>query len=131
MLEEIKVQMEFLNLPVYELIRVVGSKKYLYELTFLKVCHEMIVEGSDFPYAWTQSVENSDLYYKREEKDKLLHLGANLGRSDRENQINLLNVHILHFRNSLDKAKLQKQKHGSLSVALGVLTGCMIFIMII
>ncbi len=131
MLQEMKVQFEYLNLPVYELICEFNSKEYLHELSYLRNCHSLIQNGYDFPVAWEQSIENSPLYYKRNEKDKLLHLGSNLGRSDTENQINLLNVHLKDFQDFLEKAKNQKQNQGNLSVTLGTLAGCMIFIMII
>lgn len=131
MIREMKVQLEYLNLPVYELVNEIESKKYLSDLSFLKECIIRIENNYDFPVAWELSIEESPLYYKRIEKDKLLHLGGNLGRSDIENQINMLNVQLTHFEEFLKSAKIQKQKYGNMSVTLALLSGCMIFIMII
>lgn len=131
MLQEMEVQIEYLNLPLLALISEIGSRDYLRDLSFLSECRSSVNSGMDFPEAWEQAVKNSVLNYKREEKDKLLQLGANLGRTDTENQISLLNMHISNFREFLDIAKKQKLKYGSLSFNAGFLLGCMIFVMII
>lgn len=131
MIHEIKIQLEYLNMPVYEIINEVKSKKYLNELNFINECSKLVISGLDFPTAWENSVINTSLNYKRTEKDILLHLGLNLGVSNAESQIDMLNIHLKHFNDFLEKAKIKNQKYGSLSMLLGALSGSMIFILII
>ncbi len=131
MIQAMKIQLGYLNLPVYEMVYDIKTKKHLNELSFLSECCGLVKNGYDFPAAWKISLENTSLYYKRDEKDKLLHLGLNLGTSNTESQINMLNFHLLYFNEFLDRAKAQKQKYGTLSMTLSVLSGCMIFILII
>ncbi len=131
MIREMKIQLEYLNMPVYDILKEVKSKAYLSDLVFLENCSDMIKNGSDFPTAWKISIENTSLCYKRNEKDRLLHLGMNLGASNTESQLSILDMHSLYFDEFLSKAKAKKQKQGNLSVALAALMGCMIFILII
>ena len=130
MLQEMKINIEYLNMPVCEMIYKMKSKEYFARLDFLSECCEAIGEGYDFPEAWKNALENSN-YYKKEETDKLLHLGANLGTSDPENQINILNIHTDYFENYLKKAKSTQQKYGNMVLGIASLAGCMIFIMAI
>ena len=131
MLKEMKIEIEYLNTPVCEMIYKMKSKEYFSRLGFLDVCCTAVGDGSDFPCAWSNAVKNCCHNYKREETDKLLHLGANLGTSNLENQINIIDIHIGYFENYLTKAKITQQKYGNTVLFVSMLTGCMIFIMVI
>ena len=131
MIQEMRMQLEYLNLPVYELVNKIKSKGHLSELGFLYDCSELIEEGLDYPAAWKKSLENTVLYYTMTEKDKLLHLGLNLGTSNTENQINMLDMYSIYFNEYLSKAKVKEQKYASLTMTFAVLSGSIIFILII
>ena len=131
MLHEMKINIEYLNMPVCEMIYKMKSKDYFAKLEFLSECCKAVKEGRDFPEAWKTALEISNYYYKSEETDKLLHLGANLGTSDLENQIKILNIHTEYFENYLKKAKSTQQKYGNMIFGITSLAGCMIFIMAI
>ena len=131
MLEELKIQLQFLNLPVFEMLCKAQNKDYLSDLDYMFVCSEEMNCGNDFPSAWKISLGNSHLLYKREEKERLLQLGENLGVSNTESQINILNMQINCFTEFLEKAKYKNLKYGNMATLLGVLSGCMIFILVI
>ena len=127
MLSEMKVQLEYLNMPVFDMINKINKST---GLDFLSECIELISEGNDFPTAWETSV-NHAIYYKSAEKNELLQLGSNLGTSNRDNQIEIICMHKTAFEEFLIKAKTKEQKYGKLSITLGTLMGCMFFIMVI
>ena len=131
MLEELKIQLQYLNMPVYEMLNITGQKEYLSDLEYLSLCGSELKNGKDFPEAWKNSLEKYSQLYKREEKERLLQLGANLGTSNTESQINILTMQINCFDEFLQKAKNKLKKYGNMSTALGVLSGCMIFIIVI
>jgi stage III sporulation protein AB len=131
MLQDIKIQLQYLNMPLYELLLEIKTKKYFSEIKFIDECNKLIVSGVDFPDAWKNSVCTNPQYYKREEIYKLLHLGENLGSCNIENQLIIMDLHISYFHDFLEKAKSKQHKYGNMILILSVLSGCMIFIMVI
>ena len=131
MLRDIKIQLQYLNMPLYEILSEMKSKNYFREIIFINECDKFIVSGMDFPDAWKKSIITNSQYYKREEIHKLLHLGANLGSCNLENQLDIINLYIGYFDNFLEKAKSKQQKYGSMTLMLSMLLGCMIFLMVI
>lgn len=126
----IKVQLEYLNMPVCDIIRKLCSNKSVTKPEFLSECEKLISEGVDFPVAWESSVVQAS-YYKTDEKSELLHLGANLGTSNKENQIEIISSHKSAFEAFEIKAREKEQRYSKLSVALSALIGCMFFITVI
>ena len=131
MLEDIKLQLQYLNLPLYEMLNQTSTKEYLSELDYLSRCCEKLKIGCDFPSAWKKSLQNTSQPYKTEEKERLLQLGLNLGKSDTESQINIINLQISCFEEFVSAAKIQNKKYGNMTTVLGALSGCMIFILVI
>ena len=75
MLEEMKIQLKYLNMPIYEMLKVISEKEYLRELDYIVNCIEELEKGLDFPIAWKKSIENTSRLYKREEIARMLQLG--------------------------------------------------------
>ena len=131
MIEEMKIQLSYLNLPIYEILNNMKDKNYLNSLSFIEYSCHLIENGVDFNLAWQKAIEDTHLQYKREEKERLLHLGMNLGVSDTDNQLCILNLDKGYFTEYISKAKSKEKKYGNLTVSLGVLSGCMIFILLL
>ena len=131
MFEEMKILLEYLNTPVYDLVSITNSKDYLTDLKFLDLCHRYIEIGKDFPTAWKESIETTSTLYMTQEKEHLLQLGANLGTSNKESQINIISLQIIAFEDFLTNAKNKHKKYSGTAIVSGVLTGCMIFILVI
>ncbi len=131
MIEEIKMQLNFLNLPVYEIMKSISKKDYLNKLVYIKDICNMIEEGKDFHFAWLTALENTYLPYKSEEIERLLHIGLNLGISDTENQLVMLSLNSEYFEEYIKIAKLQDKKYGNMTVTLGALSGCTLFILLL
>lgn len=131
MFEEFKVQLGFLNLPVFEMLCATGQKEYLKELDYIDICCNELKDGKDFPDAWYFSVNSTLQPYKREEKERLLQLGENLGISGTENQISYLNLQIKSFQDIYENAKHQQISYGNMITLLSAMAGCIIFILVI
>lgn len=130
MISHIKVQLEYLNMPICDIIRKLCSNKSAARPEFLSDCEKLISKGVDFPVAWESSVVQAS-YYKTDEKSDLLQLGANLGTSNKENQIEIIASHKKAFEAFETRAREKEQKYSKLSVALAALIGCMFFITVI
>ena len=131
MIEDIKIQLKFLNLPVYDILNNINQKDYLGKLTYIAESCESIINGEDFHIAWQRAIKNTYLPYKRDETERLLHIGLNFGTSDAENQLNILSLNSEYFDECIVKAKLEEKKYGNLTATLGALSGCTIFILLL
>lgn len=131
MIEDMKIQLKFLNLPLYDILSNINQKDYLKKLTFITDSCERIVGGEDFHMAWQRAIESTYLPYKREESERLLHIGQNLGTSDAGNQLSMLSLNSEYFDECILKAKLEEKKYGNLTATLGALSGCTIFILLL
>ena len=131
MIEDMKIQLKFLNLPVYDILSNIADKDYLRKLTYIRESCERIQSGEDFHVAWHSAIKSTHLPYKREETERLLHIGLNLGTSDAENQLSILSLNSEYFDECIAKAKLDEKKYGNLTATLGALSGCGIFILLL
>lgn len=131
MLEEMKIIMQYLNSPVYEMLEALSKKDYMKEFDYIHRCCYQLSSGIDFPVAWENAVNSTVLIYKTQEKERLLQIGENLGISNTKTQLDFLNMQTLYFQEYLLKAKAQCKKYGNSSTVLGALLGCMIFILVI
>ena len=131
MIEDMKIQLKFLNLPLYDILSNINQKDYLKKLTFITDSCERIIDGEDFHIAWQRAIKSTRLPYKREESERLLHIGLNLGTSDVDNQLSILSLNSEYFDECILKAKLEEKKYGNLTATLGALSGCTIFILLL
>ncbi len=132
MLEEMRMLLTYLNVPVYEMLVQISEKSYLCELSYIRECISLMREGADFPIAWKKVITSAAMpLYKREEIEKLLQLGENLGTSNTDNQIKILDMQISYFSLFLQRVQEENQKYSKTAVTLSALIGCMIFIIII
>ena len=123
--------LQYLNIPVYEMLVQISRKDYLRDLCYISECCCFMSRGEDFPLAWQNALKSSGHLYKTDEKDKLLQLGTNLGTSDTQNQIRILDMQTKYFEAYLNAAVEKNKKYSSMTLTLSVLCGCMIFILII
>ena len=131
MIEDIKIQLKFLNLPVYDILINISQKDYLKKLTYINDSCKLISVGNDFHNSWQTAINGTYLPYKRDEKERLLHIGLNLGVSDTENQLSMLSLNCVYFDECISKAKSEEKKYGNMTTTLGLLAGCMIFILLL
>lgn len=131
MIKQIKIETEYLKLPLYEMLLKLSSLESFNCLDFIADCCILIDKGEDFPDAWRSCINNTKLKYKRDEKEKLLLLGCSLGSTDIQGQISILNTYEAYFSDFAVTSKEKEKKYSNLCVALSVLFGSMMFIIII
>lgn len=131
MIDQMKIRLAYLSLPINELVSGLASTELGHELPFLLRCQEYMIDGDDFPEAWQRALEKETLPYSAEEKEKLLQLGNNLGTSDLKGQLSLMEIYSDFFSEYTQKAKSKEKKYGNTAVVLGALIGSMFFIILI
>ncbi|MGN0485616.1 MAG: stage III sporulation protein AB [Acutalibacteraceae bacterium] len=131
MIDQMKIRLEYLSLPINELVSDLASTQLGRELPFLLRCQESMTGGDDFPEAWQSALEKEALPYSAEEKEKLLQLGSNLGTSDLKGQLSLMEIYSDFFSEYTQIAKSKEKKYGNTAVVLGTLIGSMFFIILI
>ncbi len=126
-----KIEIEFLQLPVYDLLCKISISGQYKDFDFISECCELVKRGTDFPAAWKTAVDNSSMKYKTQEKSKLLLLGENLGKSDLKGQLTHLDIYYSYFDEFAKQAKNKMKKYAGLTPTLGFLSGFMLFILLI
>lgn len=125
----VSLEIEFISLPVYEILKKISAFESCRELDFINSCTEKMKNGEDFRSSWVQSVELSELPLKGEEKEKLKSLGSLIGTSDVKGQSAMLSLYSSYFSVFGDKARREYEKYGKTSVTLGTLFGTGVFIL--
>lgn len=128
-ISSVGLEIEFISLPVYEIlcktVRLEGCKG----LDFIAVCLEKMKKGDDFRASWIFGVDKSLLPLKAEEREKLKSLGSLIGTSDAEGQRAMLSLYKSYFSAFSNKARQDYEKYGKTSITLSALLGAGILIL--
>lgn len=88
-------------------------------------------EGEDFPLAWESVIAGSDLPLSNAEKDKIISMVLNLGKSDSEIQLNILNSYKAYFLKMAEAAETRKNKYSApISVSSALLGAAVLLVLI-
>lgn len=128
MLRLISSEIGYFQSPINVIIDKLCENEELKILNFLKICKVNLSE-LDFPEAWKISIEQSEL--ERQDKELLLSFGFNMGTSDIAGQQSNCEMHRELFENKLKLVRDKNRKNGKLYTALGLMTGCLIFVVFI
>ncbi len=131
MIDEMKIQIEYLHLSLGDLVTYLANSEIYAPLSFLSECKEQLNNGLDFPFAWNCSVNNSKCNYSSGEKEKLCELSKVLGSSDVKGQISILKLYSETFERFSLLAIETHRKYANLIIGCSVFVGCMIFILLI
>ena len=126
---QVSVEIEYINLPLLEILKKTSAGNCCRSLDFLNHCVDAFEKGEDFSVCWESSVEGSLLPMKKEERQKLKSLGDLLGTSDVAGQKNVLSLYGSYFSAYHEKAVKEYEKYGKMYVTLGVVLGTGIFIL--
>ncbi|MBQ7861254.1 MAG: stage III sporulation protein AB [Clostridia bacterium] len=129
-ISSVSLEIEFVSLPVYEILRKTACFEGCKELDFIGHCLSKMEGGEDFKSSWAAGVELSALPFKREEKEKLKSLGALIGTSDAEGQRAMLSLYGSYFSFFSDNARKECEKYGRTGISLSVLLGLGILILL-
>ena len=114
---------------VYSVCSELKNDSELCGLTFLGALPERYTVGTDFRRCWSEAV-NSQLF-QSEERDILLRLGAVLGKSDRQSQVESIRQLQTELAALSEKRSSDYLRKGRLYRSVGLLFGVMAGILVI
>lgn len=130
-ISQVSLEIEFVNLPVFDILRKIESDGCCRSLDYIGLCVGKMQSGKALLSSWNESVEQSALPLKREEREKLKNLGSMLGTSDAQGQRAVLSLYKSYFTVYYEKALLEYEKYARTCVTLGIAAGVGFFILII
>ncbi len=125
------LEIEFMSLPVYEILRKMAEFDGCKHLDFVSICLEKMEKGEDFKNSWAFGVVSSLLPLRQDEREKLKRLGFVIGTSDAEGQRAMLSLYGSYFSAFSNKARQDYEKYGKTSITLSTVAGMGAFILII
>lgn len=125
----VSLEIEFISLPVFEILRKISVFDSCKSLDFISFCLDEMEKGEDFRNSWIKGIDQSALPFKREEKEKLKSLGSLIGTSDTDGQKNILSLYGSYFSTFRNIAQMEYDKYGKTSITLSVVMGLGIFIL--
>lgn len=128
-ISSVSLEIEFISLPVYEILRKITGFEGCKGLDFIIPCLEKMEKGEDFRASWVHSVEESSLPFKAQEKEKLKSLGSVIGASDVEGQRAMLSLYGNYFSDFSKNARRDYEKYGKTSITLCTLSGIGVLIL--
>lgn len=114
---------------VYSVCSELKSDSELRGLTFLEVLPERFAVGRDFRKCWNEAVNSQN--FQSEERDILLRLGAVLGKSDRQSQVESIRQLQTELAALTEKRSSDYLRKGRLYRSVGLLFGVMAGILVI
>lgn len=133
MLSYTKTQLEYLLLPIQDLLKNLASKKELNKLKFIYNTEQYLNLGLSFYSAWEKAItEHSKLSdLKTEDINLLVAFGKEFGTTDLKGQLKLCSLYEKLIEEELERAKSFKEKYNELYSALGILGGIAAAILLI
>lgn len=129
MLEKTEMLIRCRSATVYEIIGELSRDKRMEGLDFL---HYINVDGGTFHEAWEQSVEkHCPECLKSEDIDLLINVGAELGTSDIQGQLESLAMSRSELSRITAESRAEYAKKASLYRSMGVLAGAFAAVMLI
>ena len=125
------VEIDYINLPVTEILKKIQSNGSCRKLDFISVCITETEKGEDFDQAWLRAVSVSGLPLLREERNKLISMGNLIGTSDAEGQKSILRLYSDFFSSYYGKAEEEYIKYGKICISVCGFIGLGIFMIIL
>lgn len=130
-LVNLRLELQFRSDNIYSLLLTLSELTACKNLVFISESLKRMKTDNSFSVVWKETVQNSFLPYKDEEREKLMSIADFLGTSDKETQGVLLRLYEEYFVVFLKKAERENEKYSKLSVMLGFASGLAVFIMVV
>lgn len=124
MLSEIKTMIRYRELTVFEIMETLKSNSIYNDLGFINIKHSPALP---FSKVWEQSIAN-DFSLTEPEKNLLTRFGNELGTTDTNGQLAILDCYIKYFEDFLLEIDKHYQNKSKLYRSMGIFTGALIFI---
>ncbi len=128
-------EIKYSHSTLSEAFYTIGKRlKSSYGVFLLKAAEEMdSMEGQTLAQIWENCVngELKESALKKEDKEKLIHLGSQLGYLDTEMQISTIELYLEQVQEEIKNATENFKRNGKLYRTLGVMAGIFLVILMI
>ncbi len=131
MIESFSSDINYLMKPTNEIVYELNRNTGLYNLPFISICSDLLMNGEDFPEAWSSAINSAKMPLKKSEKQKLISFGSCIGKTDPEGQKGVIKIYYDYFCDLDEKAKCEDNKYSSAAVTVCFLSGFALFILLL
>lgn len=132
MLKLMQTEIEYVNMPTYELLKNASQRQELSDVLFIKDCLKNLDNGMSFDSGWEQAVNQSKLSeLESDDIQLIISFGNSLGTTDREGQLNLCGMYEKMAENKIEEARNRMKTHAALYSKLGAICGIAVVIILI
>ena len=124
--ETVRLRMAYDALPLLALFEDAGG-----DLPFLERCCALVREGESLESAWTNSIRAAALPMDGEALEALCMLGAVLGTTDLDGQLQILRRAADTMDSFASRARLRYEKYAPVSTSFGFFAGFAFFVFMI
>ncbi len=132
MLKLMQTEIEYVNMPTYEMLKNASGRQELSDLFFLNDCLMLLDNGNPFDESWSKSVQKTKpAELEGDDLRLILSFGNSLGTTDRDGQLNLCGMYEEMVVEKIHQARAKAKSHASLYSKLGIICGVAIVIILI
>lgn len=132
MLRLVQTEIEYVNMPTYEMIKNASERQELSDLFFINDCLMLLDNGSTFDESWSKSVlKTKPPELEGDDLQLILSFGKSLGTTDRDGQLNLCGMYEEMVVEKVHQAQTKAKSHAALYSKLGIICGVAIVIILI
>ena len=133
MLAAVRSRLEFICMPVYDLLDALCADGRLKTLGFIEECRKKCSGGEPFPAAWSCAVEGAAKQCRLTAADtaRLCEFGQSIGTTDLSGQLAVCELYSGFFTERLGECRAAKAKYAGMLPPLGFLGGLAVSVLLI
>lgn len=113
---------------------IAGRMDSIYEMFLLRVSEDLkAMDGQTLAQIWEHNVRDCfrESAMSREDKDRLISLGSQLGYLDIEMQLNTIELYLEQLQEEISSAQETLKRNGKLYQTMGVIAGIFVVLLIV
>ena len=130
MLDEMAVLINFKAMRTQELIIELSEKEYFKNFIFLNTLNNYLEENNDIKESWINAAKIT-MFFNENDRSILLSVGEQLGSTDIEGQLSMLNLNKTLAKRNLSDAQNEYRTKGKMIKSVWSLCGLAAGIMVI
>jgi len=130
MLDEMSVLIRFRAIRTYELIKEISEQECFKNFIFLNILNGYIEDSSDINEGWRNAACYA-MFFNESDRSILLNVGEQLGGTDIDGQLSMLNLNKILAERNLSEAQNEYRVKGKMIKSVWSLLGIAAGIMII
>lgn len=132
MLKLMQTEIEYVNMPTYELLKNASQRQELSDMSFIKACIKRLDDGMSFDLSWEEAIKQENFSeLESDDIQLILSFGNSLGTTDRDGQLKLCGMYEEMTEQKIYQARAKMKTHASLYSKLGIICGAAVVIILI